>query len=56
MLKSDHDLPPPAYIWLMTTLSDGVVTVNAAELVELAVAVDTFTGPVVAPSGTVALI
>lgn len=33
-----------------------MVTVKAAELVALAVAVDTLTGPVVAPSGTVALI
>jgi hypothetical protein len=40
----------------MTTRAGGVVTVKAAALVALAVAVDTRTGPVVAPSGTVALI
>jgi hypothetical protein len=33
-----------------------VVTVKVAELVALAVAVETLTRPVVAPSGTVALI
>jgi hypothetical protein len=40
----------------MTTAAGGVVTVKAVGLVALAVAVDTLMAPVVAPSGTVALI
>jgi len=40
----------------MTTVAGGVVTVNAVELVALAVAVDILMAPVVDPSGTVALI
>jgi hypothetical protein len=40
----------------MTTAAGGVVTVKAVELVALAVAVEILTAPVVAPSGTVALI